>query len=159
MTKEQLEQKFADIQLALTSYSEYSDEISFNYFKPSLNAMVQARVFVDLRNETPAEKISDFLLSATTDFKKLRNDKLMSDFKSTVEALPFCERVSSEKRLKNLMLFRAQFPDLEIEDWEDIGDEEIDNLANFQVEEIALITRLRGKVRDDSNYEQFDFAN
>lgn len=158
MTKEQLEKKFADIQLALTSYSEYSDEISFNYFKPSLNTMVKARVFVDLRNETPAEKIADFLLSATTDFKKLRNDKLMSDFKSTVDSLPFCERVNSEKRLKNLMLFRAQFPDLEVEDWEDISDEEIDNLANFQVEEIAPLTRLRGKVRDESSYVHFDCA-
>lgn len=157
MTKEKLEIKFSNIQLKLVDYSDYSDEISFHYFKPSLNAVVKARVYVDLRTETPAEKVSDFLMSASKQARPYHSDKFLSEFNQSLKALPFCEQLKTTKRQQNVILFRAMFPDLEVEDWEDISDEEIESLANFQVEEVAPMTRIRTTIRDRSTYDAFNF--
>lgn len=159
MTIDQLESKFSNIQLKITDYSDFSDEISFNYFKPSLNTVVKARVYVDLKTETPAEKLIDHLASASKQAKPYRNDKFMSEFNQVLKALPFCEQLRAVKRQQNLMLFRSMFPDLEVEDWEDISDEEIQDLANFKVDEVAPMSRLRSQYRERSTYDQFDFSN
>lgn len=143
----------------LESYSDFSDEISFNYFKPSLNTVVKARVYVDLKTETPASKLSDFLMSASKQAKPYHSDKFLSEFNHALKALPFCEQLQATKRQQNLMLFRSMFPDLEVEDWEDISDEEIENLANFKVDEVAPMSRLRSQYRERSTYDQFDFSN
>ena len=63
MNKTEIENRYSKHQLTITSIDDFSDEIEFTYFKEKAKEVVTASLIVDLRNETPEQKLAYFFSS------------------------------------------------------------------------------------------------
>ena len=63
MNKTEIETKYRKHHLTITSMEDFSDEIEFTYFKEKAKEVVTASLIVDLRNETPEQKLAYFFSS------------------------------------------------------------------------------------------------
>lgn len=146
MNKTEIENKYNKHQLTIISMDDFSDEIHFSYFKPKAGEVVEASLIVDLRNETPEEKLAYFFSSIESarakQVKKYNKEigQLQGDWKAQAKA---------SNLYLNIMKMRELCPELEIDDYEVITDEEIEFFEKFRVSEIEF-KRLNTRVKHEN---------
>lgn len=124
-----LESKYSKHQLIINKMDDYSDEIEFSYFKPKAQKVVNASLIVDLKSETPEQKLASFFASIEKAKARVINNynkevaQLEGDWKAQARA---------SKLYLNIMQMRELCPELDIDDYEVISDEEIEFFKEFK---------------------------
>lgn len=144
MNKTEIENKYSKHQLTIISMDDFSDEIQFTYFKPKAGEVVEAELVVNLRMETPEMKLAEFFASVEA-LKYVKNyskeiDQLKDDPKAQAKAIIL---------YTNIMKMRELCPELEIDDYEVITDEEIQFFENFKATSTEF-KRLNSRLKHEN---------
>ena len=124
-----LENRYSKHQLIINKMDDYSDKIEFSYYKPKAQKVVNASLIVDLKSETPEQKLASFFSSIEKAKARAINNynkevaQLEGDWKAQARA---------SKLYLNIMQMRELCPELEIDDYEIISDEEIEFFRQFK---------------------------
>lgn len=140
--KKELEQKYAKYELSIVAMEDYSDVVEFKYFNTDKNKIVKSKLFVDLGEMSPEEKLEDF-------FKSIQ----------VVEA----RETGTFNSYTNAQRLLAMNPDFDIPAWDIISDEEVEFFKNFKREEVSFTkTKVSEKYSNwsfsDTNVQE-EFAN
>ena len=143
MNKTEIENRYSKHQLTITSIDDFSDEIEFTYFKEKAKEVVTASLIVDLRNETPEQKLAYFFSSIES-----AKSQQVKKYNKEIEQLKGDWRAQAKagNLYLNIMKMRELCPELDIDDYEIITDEEIEFFEQFKSASTsftALNTRIK----------------